>query len=162
MDRRFLVVLGLSLVFALVVSSIFYFQFTARGQAKSGPTNTRDVVVATKALAVGMTVKPADVHLQKMPVEQFPKGAFSKVEEVIDRPVVSNILMDEPVLGGDHPLLRLPNALCTPHTAWLERNTYELYFGEAEYAQGCQGGLADSSDPFVQRHHLALPAQRRQ
>ena len=100
MDRRFLVVLGLSLVFALVVSSVFYFQFTAGGQAKSGPTDTRDVVVATKPLSVGVTVKPADVRLQKMPVEQFPKGAFSKVEEVIDRPVVSNILMDEPVLEG--------------------------------------------------------------
>ena len=100
MDRRFLVVLGLSLVFALVVSSIFYFQFTARGQAKSGPTDTRDVVIATKALAVGVTLKPADVRLHKVPVDQFPKGAFSKVEEVIDRPVVSNILMDEPVLEG--------------------------------------------------------------
>jgi pilus assembly protein CpaB len=100
MDRRFLVVLGLSLVFALVVSSIFYFQFTAHGQAKSGSTDTRDVVVATKPLAVGVTVKPADVRLLKMPVDQFPKGAFSKVEEVIDRPVVSNILLDEPVLEG--------------------------------------------------------------
>jgi D-3-phosphoglycerate dehydrogenase len=35
------------------------------------------------------------------------------------------------VLRGDHPLLRLDNTLCTPHTAWLERETYELYFGEA-------------------------------
>jgi D-3-phosphoglycerate dehydrogenase len=38
---------------------------------------------------------------------------------------------DEPVLRGDHPLLRLPNALCTAHSAWLEKSTYELYFGEA-------------------------------
>ena len=37
----------------------------------------------------------------------------------------------EPVVGGDHPLLRLDNALCTPHSAWLEKDTYELYFGEA-------------------------------
>lgn len=37
----------------------------------------------------------------------------------------------EPVLGGDHPLLKLDNALCTPHSAWLEKDTYELYFGEA-------------------------------
>jgi len=37
----------------------------------------------------------------------------------------------EPVVGGDHPLLRLGNALCTPHSAWLEKDTYELYFGEA-------------------------------
>ena len=37
----------------------------------------------------------------------------------------------EPVLGGHHPLLALDNATCTPHSAWLERETYELYFGEA-------------------------------
>lgn len=37
----------------------------------------------------------------------------------------------EPVLNGNHPLLQLDNALCTAHSAWLERETYELYFGEA-------------------------------
>lgn len=37
----------------------------------------------------------------------------------------------EPVLDGDHPLLRLDNTLCTAHSAWLERGTYEAYFGEA-------------------------------
>ncbi|MDB5863124.1 MAG: 3-phosphoglycerate dehydrogenase [Betaproteobacteria bacterium] len=42
-----------------------------------------------------------------------------------------DVYEDEPVLHGDHPLLRLPNALCTPHSAWLEKPTYELYFGEA-------------------------------
>lgn len=38
---------------------------------------------------------------------------------------------NEPVLKGNHPLLQLDNALCTAHSAWLERDTYELYFGEA-------------------------------
>ena len=42
-----------------------------------------------------------------------------------------DVYENEPVLGGDHPLLRLPNATCTPHTAWLEQSTYELYLGEA-------------------------------
>ena len=42
-----------------------------------------------------------------------------------------DVYEDEPVLGGNHPLLRLSNALCTAHSAWLERPTYELYFGEA-------------------------------
>lgn len=42
-----------------------------------------------------------------------------------------DVFENEPVLNGDHPLLRLDNALCTPHTAWLEPDTYELYFGEA-------------------------------
>jgi len=42
-----------------------------------------------------------------------------------------DVYENEPVLHGDHPLLALDNVLCTPHSAWLERETYELYFGEA-------------------------------
>lgn len=42
-----------------------------------------------------------------------------------------DVYENEPVVRGEHPLLRLDNALCTPHTAWLEPDTYELYFGEA-------------------------------
>jgi len=100
MDRRFLTVLGVSLVFALVVSSVFY-QMTARS---SGPVKTdtsqKDVVVATHPLAVGVMIKPADVKIAKIATEAFPKGGFSKVEEVLDRPVISNILIDEPISDG--------------------------------------------------------------
>ena len=42
-----------------------------------------------------------------------------------------DVYENEPVLDGKHPLLALDNALCTAHSAWLERDTYELYFGEA-------------------------------
>ncbi len=42
-----------------------------------------------------------------------------------------DVYENEPVLDGDHPLLRLDNTLCTAHSAWLERSTYEAYFGEA-------------------------------
>ena len=42
-----------------------------------------------------------------------------------------DVYHDEPVLRGEHPLLHLPNALCTAHSAWFEHRTYELYFGEA-------------------------------
>jgi D-3-phosphoglycerate dehydrogenase len=35
----------------------------------------------------------------------------------------------EPVLGADHPLLHLPNCLCTPHIGFVERDNYEAYFG---------------------------------
>jgi pilus assembly protein CpaB len=40
------------------------------------------------------------VKLMKIPADAFPKGAFSKVEEVLDRPIISNVLLDEPVLDG--------------------------------------------------------------
>ncbi|MCU1337649.1 MAG: hypothetical protein JWO19_3230 [Bryobacterales bacterium] len=100
MDRRFLTVLGVSLVFALVVSSVFY-QMTSKGKGPA-PTQTdmRDVVVATRPLGIGVMVKPADVKLLKVSAEAFPKGGFQKVEEVLDRPVISNILLDEALLEG--------------------------------------------------------------
>jgi pilus assembly protein CpaB len=102
MDRRFLTVLGVSLVFALVVASIFY-QITARagGPRKTEaqqPAETKDIVVASRPLAVGVTIKPADLKIDKIVPAAFPKGAFSKMEEVVDRSVISNILVDEPVL----------------------------------------------------------------
>jgi pilus assembly protein CpaB len=101
MDRRFLTVLGVSLMFALVVSSVFY-QMTSKGKSPgpSAPSETKDVVVATRPLGIGVMVKPADVKLARVPIDGYPKGAFSKVEEVLDRPVVSNILLDEPLLEG--------------------------------------------------------------
>ena len=60
----------------------------------------KDMVVATRPLGVGVMVKPPDVKIVKIPVDGFPKGASSKVEEVLDRPVISNILLDEPILEG--------------------------------------------------------------
>jgi pilus assembly protein CpaB len=101
MDRRFLTVLGVSLVFALVVSSVFY-QMTARSSStrKVEATDQKDVVVATRPLGVGWMIKPADIKIDKVPSDAFPKGAFSKVEDVLDRPVISNVLLDEPILEG--------------------------------------------------------------
>jgi D-3-phosphoglycerate dehydrogenase / 2-oxoglutarate reductase len=37
----------------------------------------------------------------------------------------------EPVTGGNHPLLKMPNALCVPHLGWAEWDNFDLYFGEA-------------------------------
>lgn len=42
-----------------------------------------------------------------------------------------DVYENEPVQHGNHPLLKLDNALCSAHSAWLERDTYEAYFGEA-------------------------------
>jgi len=38
---------------------------------------------------------------------------------------------DEPVLGGNHPLLRMKNVVCTPHLGYVDRETYEKYYGAA-------------------------------
>jgi pilus assembly protein CpaB len=100
MDRRFLTVVGVSLLFALVVSGIFY-QVVARGKGrKPAKVEMRDLVVATKALPVGQGIKSEDVTIVKVTADEFPKGGFGKLEEVLERPVVSTVLADEPIREG--------------------------------------------------------------
>ncbi|MDP1900492.1 MAG: D-2-hydroxyacid dehydrogenase family protein [Rubrivivax sp.] len=41
-----------------------------------------------------------------------------------------DVFESEPILQG-HPLLRLENAVCTPHIGYVEQDNYELYFGAA-------------------------------
>jgi D-3-phosphoglycerate dehydrogenase len=42
-----------------------------------------------------------------------------------------DVYEEEPVLGATHPLLSLDNAVCTPHLGYVEKDSYELYFGQA-------------------------------
>ncbi len=37
----------------------------------------------------------------------------------------------EPVLNGDHPLLKLDSVVCTPHLGYVEKGTYETLYGAA-------------------------------
>jgi D-3-phosphoglycerate dehydrogenase / 2-oxoglutarate reductase len=41
-----------------------------------------------------------------------------------------DVYEEEPVTKGDHPLLSMPNVLCTPHLGWAEWDNFELYFRE--------------------------------
>ena len=42
-----------------------------------------------------------------------------------------DVYEEEPVLGGNHPLVKLDNVICTPHLGYVEQATYESYFGTA-------------------------------
>jgi D-3-phosphoglycerate dehydrogenase len=42
-----------------------------------------------------------------------------------------DVYEEEPVLGGNHPLLKMDNVVCTPHLGYVEEQTYESYFGTA-------------------------------
>ena len=39
-----------------------------------------------------------------------------------------DVFEDEPVLGAMHPLIGMPNAVCTPHIGYVEHNGYEGQF----------------------------------
>lgn len=42
-----------------------------------------------------------------------------------------DVYEDEPVVGGNHPLLKMANVVCTPHLGYVEQATYESYYGSA-------------------------------
>jgi pilus assembly protein CpaB len=100
LDRRFAIVVALSLVWALVVSAVFY--RVARGPDTGGAyaRNVKPMVVAARPLPRGASVSRDSVQIRKVPEDLFPRGGFSRVEDVVDRPVISPILPDEPVVDS--------------------------------------------------------------
>jgi D-3-phosphoglycerate dehydrogenase len=89
---------------------------------------TRGIITAAdlalmKTTALIVNTARAELFAPGVLVEALKKG----------RPgfAATDVYENEPVQNGDHPLLKLPNAICTPHTAWLEPGTYGAYFGEA-------------------------------
>lgn len=62
--------------------------------------------------------------------------------------VAVDVFESEPILQG-HSLLRMENAICTPHIGYVERESYELYFGSAfrnllAYRQGDTASVANT------------------
>ena len=52
-----------------------------------------------------------------------------------------DVYEEEPVLNANHPLIKMDNAVCTPHLGYVEEGTYEAYYGTAiehivAYAEG--------------------------
>lgn len=39
-----------------------------------------------------------------------------------------DVFEDEPIVGANHPLLKLDNAICTPHLGFVTAETYEIHY----------------------------------
>jgi D-3-phosphoglycerate dehydrogenase len=89
---------------------------------------TRGIITAAD-LAL---MKPTALIVNTSRAELFAPGVLVEALQK-GRPgfAATDVHENEPVQNGDHPLLKMPNVICTPHSAWLEPYTYELYFGEA-------------------------------
>lgn len=95
-DRRFAIVVGCSLLWGLVVSSLFY----RMAAGARHPPADKLLVVAAVPLAPGSSIEASAVKISRVPANLFPKGAYSKAEEVVGRPVVSSIQPDEPIVDS--------------------------------------------------------------
>ncbi|PWT98139.1 MAG: Flp pilus assembly protein CpaB [Terriglobia bacterium] len=96
LDRKFAVLVGFSLIWAALVSAIFYRLIARPGRQR--PQEEKPLVVAVQPLQFGSVIKPESVKLIRVPVKLFPRGGFSVVQDVVERPVISPIQPEEPVV----------------------------------------------------------------
>ena len=89
--------------------------------------NTRGIVTA-EALA---RMKPTALFVNASRAELVADGALVAALNR-GRPGMAavDVFESEPILQG-HPLLRLENAVCTPHIGYVEQESYEMFFGAA-------------------------------
>ena len=99
---------------------------------------TRGIVTAADLARM----KPTALFVNVARAELIETGALVAALER-GRPgfAAIDVYDEEPIIGGNHPLLKMPNVLCTPHLGWAEWDTFELYFRECfeqivNYAQG--------------------------
>lgn len=82
---------------------------------------TREDLARMKATALIANTSRAGIIAEGALVEALKAG----------RPGLAavDVFEDEPVIGAAHPLLKMDNVVCTPHLGYVERETYESYYG---------------------------------
>ena len=97
-------------------------------------------------------MKPTALLVNTSRAELIAKGALEHAL-ALGRPgfAAVDVYEEEPVLGADHPLLALPNVLCTPHIGYVEKDNYERYFGIAfdNVVAFAEGRLTQVVNPAV-------------
>ena len=85
-------------------------------------------IVKPEALA---RMKPTALLVNTSRAELIEEGALvSALNRGHPGMAAVDVFEIEPILQG-HPLLRLENAVCTPHIGYVEQDSYELYFRAA-------------------------------
>lgn len=94
------------------------------------PLNTETRGIVKRADLARMKPSALIVNTSRAPL--IEEGALLEALKA-GRPgrAAVDVYEDEPVLGARHPLLSLPNVVCTPHLGYVEKGTYEAYYGAA-------------------------------
>ena len=77
-------------------------------------------------------MKPDALFVNTSRAELVEPGALERALK-LGRPgrAAVDVFEDEPIFDPAHPLLAMPNVVATPHIGFVERDTFERYFGDA-------------------------------
>ncbi|MGE5640934.1 MAG: D-2-hydroxyacid dehydrogenase family protein [Clostridia bacterium] len=86
---------------------------------------TRGIVTAADLARM----KPTAILVNTSRAPLVEAGALEKALRA-GRPGLAavDVYEEEPVVGGNHPLLKLDNVVCTPHLGYVTREEYEAHF----------------------------------
>jgi len=87
-------------VSALLATSVTYLVYR-RLKSSSTSRSTTQVVAAAADLPAGVTLAPKDLISVNWPVEVPLPGSFSKVEDVVGRPLIYSVGAKEPIFAHD-------------------------------------------------------------
>src|SRR5262245_54493292 len=96
-NKRTAVVLVIAVLLAGVASLGMYRVVSRMPKQNNAAMKTVDVVVAQHPLKLGARLTTDDVKLVKWPADTQVPGAFAKVEDVLDRGVISDVAENEPL-----------------------------------------------------------------
>jgi pilus assembly protein CpaB len=90
--------LAISLIVGLLAGGFVFTQFKKMALAKSMPTI--QVVVSSKPLPLGTRLQAGDLRLVTWPAAQPVQGMFTRVEDCVNRAVITSMVENEPLLEG--------------------------------------------------------------
>jgi pilus assembly protein CpaB len=94
------VVLGVATLLAAVASLGMYRVLSRMPSRDKAAMETVDVVVARHALKLGERLTTEDVKLVKWPADNQVPGAFARLEDVLDRGLISDVGENEPLTAA--------------------------------------------------------------
>ena len=136
-----------------VVIPAFNEEQTVGAVVQAALTLTPEVIVASDGSGddTAGAARRAGAQVVELPVNAG-KGPALLAALHAGRPgfAALDVFEQEPVYDPTHPLLQLPNVLCTPHLGYAEQRSYAQYLGQAfdnvvRYLDGERGHLLAAS-----------------
>ena len=99
-SRRLFIVMALALLSGLAAAwlALNYLR-QPESPIRTSAAVATEVVVAARDLPLGTVLTPEDVKLAEWPGGTLPEGYSSSVEEVLGRGVITNVVLNEPLLS---------------------------------------------------------------